>query len=224
VHAGGMARLTTLAVALVLVAACTSERSSDAGPDSIGDSTSSATTNTVPPILNTTTSPAPTIDPTSSTTQVCAPAGDFEAKGDDGPLALSAMVGNDIRTGADACYERIIIELSGPGDFPGWAVEYIDDPVQLGEGDEFVEIAGVNTLSVRMGMWMPTLEGAGYDGEIQIFPEGVDHILEMRKTYNHEGMCTWAIGLDDRYAFEASVLHNPERLVIDILINITGAG
>ncbi|CAN5474794.1 hypothetical protein BH10ACT2_BH10ACT2_23750 [soil metagenome] len=212
-----MKRFFGLAVGLglVFVAACSSESSSNASTTSTIESTDSSAT--LPTVLDSTTSPTTAVDVTS-TTEMCAPAGDVEPKGDPDPLTLSGMVGVDIRTGAHPCYERIVIEVDGQGNFPGWAVEYVEDPVRLGESDEFTEIAGDATLSVRMGMWMATMEGDGYTGPIDIFPVGVSHILELRETENFEGMCIWSIGLDAQYPFTATVLHDPERLVIDVQI------
>ena len=104
------------------------------------------------------------------------------------------------------------------GGFPGWTIEYVDDPVRLGESDEFVHIKGAATLSIRISMWMPTMEGDGYSGPIQVFPANVDHILELRETENFEGMCIWSIGLDEEYPFTVNHLHNPERLFIDFQV------
>lgn len=215
-----MKRMIALSVALVLVAACESSRLTDSDPTDTatvaptftGTDTTPPTTVEAPP-----TSVADTTS-TSTTTGECVPDGDVDKKGDPDPLTLSGMYGMDIRTGSHPCYERIVIELGGTGDFPGWAVEYVDDPVRLGESDEFAEIAGDATLFVRMGMWMTTMEGGGYQGEIDIFPVGVSHILELRQTENFEGMCIWSIGLDAQYPFTASVFHDPERLVIDIQV------
>ena len=131
---------------------------------------------------------------------------------------MSGLVGVDIRTGIHPCFERIVIELGGTGDFPGWSVQYVDDPVRLGESDSFVEIEGAATLQVTMRMWMPTMEGDGYTGEIDVFLNNVAHILELRETENFEGMCIWSIGLDAQYPFTVDVLHSPERLVIDVQV------
>ena len=198
VHAWGMKRLTTLAAAVLLAAACSSDRSSTAGTTDASTASTSVDT----------------------TTEVCAPAGDVDPKASDDPLLLSSLFGADIRVGTHPCYERLVIELDGTGNFPGWTAEYVDDPVQLGESNDFAEIAGTATLSIRMGMWMTTMEGGGYQGEIDIFPTNVHHILELRQTYNHEGMSIWSIGLDAEYPFTAEVFTSPHRLVIDFHVSI----
>jgi hypothetical protein len=132
-------------------------------------------------------------------------------------LFSTTAFGVDIRVGRHLCFERLVIEADN-GDFPGWSAEYVDDPVRLGESDNFVSIEGSATLSVRISMWMPTMEGDGYSGAIQLFPTNVNHILELRETENFEAVSIWSIGLDAKYPFTATVLHNPERLVIDFYV------
>lgn len=216
VHACAVKRLTAFAAALLLIAACSSERSSSTA-DASG-------TTTVPGVETsaTPTSTTPTTVAGTTTTLPCLVSGDTNAKASDEPLLMSGLVGVDIRAGSHPCYERIVIELGGTGDFPGWSVEYVDDPVRLSESEEFVEIEGDATLQVIMRSWMPSMEGDGYAGPIQIFPEGVAHILEMRETENLEGVCIWSIGLDAQYPFTAEVFTDPARLVIDLVVQRQG--
>lgn len=197
----------------LLIAACASDRSSSANTTGAPDSTAAATTAA--------TDPAATDAPTT-TVAACPAVGDTEPKASDDPLLMSSLVGTDIRAGAHPCFERVVIELGGNGDFPGWSVEYVDDPVRLGESDEFVEIAGSATLQVTMRVWMPSMEGEGYAGPIRFVPENVFHLLELRETENHEGMCIWSIGLDAEYPFTVDILHDPERLVIDFQVPMAG--
>jgi len=129
---------------------------------------------------------------------------------------MSSLLGADIRTGTHPCYERVVIELMGTGTFPGWTVGYATDPVLLGQSGEGVDLLGAATIEVRLGVWMQSMEGDGYQGDFQLFPTNVTHVRELRLTDNFEGMSTWAIGLDEQYPFAVAVLHAPERLVIDI--------
>lgn len=217
-----MKRVIALVAGVALaLAACSSERSSSA--DTTGTTNSTAPETTVPEetTSSTSTTPAttpPTTDAVTTTIAPCPAVGDTEPKASDDPLLMSSLVGTDIRAGAHPCFERVVIELGGTGDFPGWSVEYVDDPVRLGESDEFVEIAGSATVQITMRMWMPSMEGDGYDGPIQFVPDNVFHILEIRETENFEGMCIWSIGLDAEYPFTVGILHDPERLVIDFQV------
>ena len=115
------------------------------------------------------------------------------------------MVGSDIRTGAHPCFERVVIELSGPGDMPGVRVEYVDDPVHLSPSDETVEIDGDATLVISVAAWMPSMEGDGYAGPVDFSPTNVEHILQLRQVENFEGMSAWAVGLDTERDFEVDV-------------------
>ncbi len=202
-----MTRPSALAVTVLLLAACSSERSPTA--DTASTTTSFPTTASATSVADVTTTTAEPclIDPTTG------------AKASEDSLLMSGLVGTDIRAGAHPCFERVVIELGGTGDFPGWYVEYVDDPVRLGESDEFVEIAGDATLQVTMRMWMPEPgSGEGYAGPIDFVPENVFHVLQLRETENNEGVCIWSIGLDAQYPFLVEVFHDPERLVIDIAI------
>ena len=132
------------------------------------------------------------------------------------PNRMSGMVGSDIRTGAHPCFERVVIELSGPGDMPGVRVEYVDDPVHLSPSDETVAIDGDATLVISLAAWMPSMEGGGYAGPVDFSPTNVEHILQVRQVENFEGMSAWAVGLDTARDFEVTFLESPARIVVDI--------
>ncbi len=129
---------------------------------------------------------------------------------------MSGMVGNDIRTGAHECFERVVIEFAGQGDPPGVRVEYVDDPVLLSPSDETVEIDGDATLVISVAAWMPSMDSGGYSGPRQFVPTNVSHILEVRQIENFEGMSAWAVGLDNERDFSAYFLESPARIVVDI--------
>ncbi len=213
-HACAMKRTPALAVALLLIAACSSDRSSSADTDAATTTTAEPTDTTA----STTTNPPTTDSAVTTTIEPCLVDATTDAKASEDELLMSGLVGTDIRAGAHPCFERVVIELGGSGDFPGWNVEYVDDPVRLGESDEFVEIAGEATLQVTMRMWMPEPGGEGYAGPIDFVPENVFHVLQLRETENFEGVCIWSIGLDAQYPFLVEVFHDPERLVIDLEI------
>jgi len=129
---------------------------------------------------------------------------------------MSSLVGKDIRTGRHPCFERVVIELQGSGEFPGWTVEYQGDPIGLDESNEAAYIKGDATLVARLGSWMQTMEYEGYDGPRDVFPTNVSHILEVRLVENFEGVTRWAIGIDSERPFVVAQLADPPRLVIDV--------
>jgi hypothetical protein len=136
------------------------------------------------------------------------------------PESLSSLIGKDIRTGAQTCSERVVIELQTSeiptsAGFPGYFVRYATGPITESPSDLPVTIEGSEVLLVSLGSWM-TFEDTGYTGPSQVFPSNVSHIKELRLIENFEGMTTWAIGLDAKRSFEVNVLNDPSRLVIEI--------
>jgi hypothetical protein len=176
------------------------------------ETTTTETTITTVPTTATST-PATT---TGATSEPCEPPTGTDRVSVDFPMGMSSLVGADIRTGAHPCFERVVLELQGDGEMPGYRVEYVDDPVKLSPSDLEVDIAGDATLVLSVAVWMTTMEGDGYDGPDRIEPTNVEHIDELRLIENFEGMHQWAIGLDRERAFRVTTLTDPPRIVVDI--------
>jgi hypothetical protein len=133
------------------------------------------------------------------------------------PLAMSSLVGQTIRFAVyTACTDRVVIELQGQGDFPGWTVDYSDGPPPLGESDEAADVDGGAVLVARLGSWMTTMDGEGYDGPREIKTPGLQAVRELELVGNDEGVMRWAIGLDEERPFKVATLPDPPRLVIDV--------
>ncbi len=152
----------------------------------------------------------------AASTVACPALTDTDVRSDGFPDKLSALVGAAIRTETPACSERVVIELQGSGDFPGWWVRYqlpplIDDP-----RGQPIAVAGSAYIVVTIGSWMTTMEGEGYHGPTMITPTNVSHIKELMMLGDFESVTTWAIGLDEQRPFRVSTLESPPRLVIDI--------
>ena len=222
--------ITVVAVITLAVAGCSDDDDGDASDTTVATSTTTAasTTSATAPAVTTATAATPSgaptttslADPTSTpgTTAAteCPMVADTDDVEDGFPMRMSSLVGADIRTGAHECFERVVIELEGDGDLPGYRVGYEPDPVSLSPSDETVEIEGDATLVVRMASWMTSMEGAGYDGPTEISPPNVEHVLELRMIENFEGVSAWAIGLDEERPFTVRTLQGPPRIVIDI--------
>lgn len=174
---------------------------------------------TAPPTAPATSPPTTAAATQPPTTAACTDEFDVAPFDDGFPSRLSTLVGEDIRTGAHRCFERVVIELGGSGDMPGVLVEYVDDPVRLGPSGETVDVAGDATLVISFGAWMPAPEGAGYDGPARIVPTNVEHVLELRRLENFEGMAAWAIGLDRERGFRTQLFTGPPRIVVDIAVD-----
>jgi hypothetical protein len=153
----------------------------------------------------------------------CGDLGDTGTVNDGFPNRLSTLVGTDIRTGGHACFERVVLELGGSGELPGFQVQYEPDPILDSPRGEPVEVAGNATLVLSVGAWMPDMEGNGYQGPREFVPTNVVNIKELQQIENFEGQNAWAIGLDRQRDFTVSTLTEPFRIVIDIALDSAGA-
>lgn len=126
-----------------------------------------------------------------------------------------------MRTGGHACFERVVLELQGTGDLPGYLVRYEPDPIIDSPRGEPVDIAGDATLVLSVGVWMTNMDGTGYQGPNEFVPGNVQNIRELQLIENFEGQSAWAIGLDRQRDFTVSTLSDPVRIVIDIDLDAT---
>jgi hypothetical protein len=156
-----------------------------------------------------------TAAPTTTTT-ACAPFGGTEPTSSPDPFVLSSLVGAEVRTGDNGCFDRVVVELQGTGELPGWSARYADGPVTIGESDDPAPIAGEAVLLLRLGAWMRTMDGAGYQGPKDITPTNVEAVQQVLLVDDAEGMSTWAIGLDAPRSYRVSTLTDPPRVVVDI--------
>lgn len=152
----------------------------------------------------------------------CGDLGDTAPVNDGFPNRMSSLVGSDIRTGGHECFERVVLELGGSGELPGFQVRYEPDPILDSPSGEPVEIAGDATLVLSVGAWMPDIEGNGYQGPREFVPTNVVNIRELQQIENFEGQNAWAIGLDSQRDFTVSTLTDPFRIVIDIALDPGG--
>jgi hypothetical protein len=151
-----------------------------------------------------------------TTAPSCPPLTDTDVTSDGFPGRLSTLVGAAIRTGVQPCSERVVVELHGDGEFPGWRVRYQASPLTDDPRGEPVDVAGSAFIVVTIESWMTTMEGAGYQGPTRITPTNVTHIKELVLLGNFESVTTWAIGVDQQRPFHVSTLDGPPRLVIEI--------
>ena len=153
----------------------------------------------------------------------CGDVGDTATVNDGFPNRMSSLVGTDIRTGGHECFERVVLELGGSGELPGFQVQYVPDPITDSPSGEPVDVAGDATLVLSVGVWMPDIDGNGYQGPREIVPTNVVNIKELQQIENFEGQNAWAIGLDRQRGFTVSTLAEPFRIVIDISLDPGGA-
>lgn len=211
--------------AVLIVCGCGSDGSTAATvATSVPPPSSSVAPTTAPPTTaSPTTAPPTTVSPTTaapttvvSTTLLCPALTATDVQSDGFPGRLSGLVGADVRVGADACHERVVFELQGSGQFPGWWVRYQDPPLLDDPRGEPVDVAGSNFIVVTIESWMTNMEGEGYTGPTRIAPNNVAHVKELVMLGDFESVTTWAIGVDQQRPFAVSVLDSPPRLVIDL--------
>ena len=189
-------------------------------PATTAASTTTATTAVITTSTSKVTTPAATAAATTTTAR-CPNRGSTAPVNVGFPGTMSSLVGKTIRTGAQSCSERIVIELQAavgggsPAVFPGYRVQY-ESNVVLDPSGLPVTIRGHAFLVVSLGSWMREPGGTGYQGPTDIVPTNVRAIKEMRLIEDFEGQHSWAIGLDTKRNVSVSTLSGPPRLVIDI--------
>jgi hypothetical protein len=141
------------------------------------------------------------------------------------PLAMSTLTGASMRIGQHDCYERLVFEMTGTGDTPGWQVAYVDPLLGDGSGEP-IDLAGDATLEVIVRVWTVSDIDGGLDGmppftgPDDIVPSGYEALREARNLYAFEGVTQIGLGLDRERPFRVTWLDGPPRLAVDVF---TGA-
>ena len=122
----------------------------------------------------------------------------------------------DLRFGVHDGFDRIVLDLSGPGQ-PGWLGEYVDDPRLAGSGAP-IELAGEASLVTHVrGVVYPTEEGAEqYEGPQRFRPGSAGVVQEGVYGAIYEGQLGLYVGLSSEQPFRVFRLENPTRVVIDV--------
>ncbi len=227
----GLRRRSTRSVAalsaagVLMLGACTQ------GGTEPGPSASSSVPRTSTPTPGTT-STAPTSVPSPSATATSLPGstdGDGGAESAPFPADTSPDVGQatgdasageigtltGLRVGAQAGYDRVVLELSGPKT-PGWTVRYVDEAIADASGLP-VTVPGDAVLEVTL---FPVTypEGANaYDGPSIVRGTGTAVVTEVNWTSLFEGYLQAFVGVTGgQHPFRAFALSDPARIVIDI--------
>lgn len=166
--------------------------------------------------------PTPVASAGMRATRVCMTGSEYDAahaRGTDASLHYLT----DVRAAGHPCYDRVVFEFepgSGGGQL-GYRVEYREEPLREEGRGRVVPVDGEAFLVVRLSPARDVrLRGPHpeptYEGPDSIRPAGADHVREVRHVGSFEAAVTWAIGLDRRNPFAATVFESPRRLVIDI--------
>src|SRR5690606_2994199 len=132
----------------------------------------------------------------------------------------------DIRTGRHACSDRMVVDVPGAGNV-GYSVRYVDRLHQDGSGRP-VPVAGGAVLEVRITApaYDPATGRATYPAQAGRTLPGVDltgyrTFRDARFAGSFEGDTQVGLGVRARLPFR--VLQLPDRVVIDVAHNWTGA-
>ncbi|MEU1780157.1 MULTISPECIES: AMIN-like domain-containing (lipo)protein [Streptomyces] len=128
----------------------------------------------------------------------------------------------DIRTGGHDCYDRVVLDLLGPGTGRpiGFHVRYVDQFQQDGSGD-VIPVRGGAILEVRVAApsYDPATMQRTYDGKAgQPLPEvdlgGYRTFQDTRFGASFEGDTQIAVGVRERLPFR--VFQTGNHLVVDV--------
>jgi hypothetical protein len=173
------------------------------------------TTRNVAPSIAPSPSPAPVAVPTAA--PVGAPAANTVKFGcvstafGNSKAPLSAFV-DAVRTGAHTGYDRLTIEFQNgrPGSIaltPVSGTTFLRSP----RGDH-VTLAGRNGILVTL---FSSDGHTAYSGPTDI-KTGDSALVEVREIQDFEGYVQYALGISGPACYHASILTNPDRLVVDV--------
>jgi hypothetical protein len=130
-------------------------------------------------------------------------------------------------TGVDAapvdCRDVVTFDFrsTGVGTSPGYTIGYQSGPFRSGEGDQILKVNGSAFLVVRfdsaMGADLTKPDAPlTYTGPSTLTPDGMQHVLQIKRISDFEGVLVWAIGLDAKRPFIVDGSPTPPKIVITI--------
>jgi hypothetical protein len=152
-------------------------------------------------------------------TGLFAPASQARPTWDTSPVVVTKLVKPqpkvvDARVGAHPNFDRVVIDLDGK--VPGYTVRYVKGLFYDGSGEP-VPVHGRRFISIVLtpakahnADGSPTYEGPDI-GHYEL-----DVIRDVAFTGDFEGQVSFGISLRRKENFRVLVLHNPNRIVIDV--------
>ncbi|WP_149361989.1 AMIN-like domain-containing (lipo)protein [Lolliginicoccus suaedae] len=187
-------------------------------PDEDADPTENVPTS--PEIEETPLQPAPT-PPEDNSSPSPDPGSSFS--GTLGPVSKQSGSGTflsvtDIRVGEHDGYTRIVVDLAGQGNQPGYDIRYVDAAYAGGSGDP-IAVSGDAILAFNVTGWgYPFDTGVDpYSGPKTIGGPGSGSVAEIEVGTFNEGVAQMFVGVrGGQREFTAMTLTNPPRVVLDI--------
>lgn len=123
-----------------------------------------------------------------------------------------------VRIGEHAGYTRIVIDMAGQGNQPGYSARYVDAAYEAGSGN-LRTVAGDRILQVDVSGWgYPFDTGVDeYAGPRTIGGPASGSVAQVQLGTFYEGVAQFFIGVrgSDK-PYRVSVLQEPTRVVIDV--------
>lgn len=159
-------------------------------------------------------SPAPAPPPPSPGSQFGGHAGP-QAQGQGDGTFLSVT---NVRVGQHDGYTRVVIDMDGQGNQPGFDARYVDAAYEAGSGNQLA-VAGDRILQVNISGWgYPFDTGAEeYSGPRTISGPASGSVAQVQLGAFYEGVAQIFLGVrggDKPYT--VNVLQSPTRVVIDV--------
>lgn len=166
-----------------------------------------------------TSSPAPADDDGGLDSPVLRPGANTQKATGSGTASSVALV-TDVRLGAHAGFDRVVIEFAGDGT-PEYEVEYVDSPIRAAGSGDVVPVRGDAFLRILMhGASGVDLSGETfeetYPGPDRLPGGRLDVVEELVRSGDFEATLSWVAGVRTPEPFTVRALTDPARLVVDI--------
>lgn len=121
------------------------------------------------------------------------------------------------------CRDEVTFDFRSTGidTSPGYTVGYQSGPFRSGEGDEILKVNGSAFLVVRFDraagadLSKPAAPPT-YTGPNTVTPDGMFHVLQIKRISDFEGVLVWVIGLDAKRPFTVDGSATPPKIVVTI--------
>lgn len=128
--------------------------------------------------------------------------------------ADAALVLTAVRSGAHDGFDRIVLELTGPGT-PGWTAQYADAAARQGTGEP-IDPGGSAVLDITVSGSAIPEEG---QATVPAGPISAPSAKVVKGVFNdgtYEGTTHVVIGVDGKHPFRVFAEADPPRVVIDV--------
>lgn len=130
------------------------------------------------------------------------------------PDAPAQLMVESVRVARHEGFDRVVFDMVGDGE-PGWFMDYTTTPAQQGSGKP-IPFEGTAALNVHIDGTAYPFELNREDPQIGIVP-GAGNITHVISAGTFEGHSQFVVSMEEQRPYTVDVLHEPHRLVIDVL-------